>query len=191
MIIGGGGLVGSLASVLTAQAQTYQSGQSGKSQLEIDAKGPSSEEKHKPMDLFIIMDWSASNIPRHKEMYSQMTKLIENVLTDDDRVVLAGYGAMDGNTNSSYKGKVSTRLTKEQALKVIKSTNSDTGALNLDGGALNFDGGVGEFETVYDSFTDKNPVLSVIQFTDEWLQSEEIDTSFAQWALKMQKHLCL
>lgn len=59
MIIGGGGLVGSLASVLTAQAQTYQSGQSGKSQLEIDAKGPSSEEKHKPMDLFIIMDWSA------------------------------------------------------------------------------------------------------------------------------------
>lgn len=180
MIIGGGGLVGSLASVLTAQAQTYQSGQSGKSQLEIDAKGPSSEEKHKPMDLFIIMDWSASNIPRHKEMYSQMTKLIENVLTDDDRVVLAGYGAMDGNTNSSYKGKVSTRLTKEQALKVIKSTNSDTGALN-------FDGGVGEFETVYDSFTDKNPVLSVIQFTDEWLPSEEIDTSFAQWALKNAK----
>lgn len=179
-MIGSGGLASALASVVTVQAQTYQSGQSGKAILEIDAKGPSSEEKHKPMDLFVIMDWSASNIPRHKDMYAQMTKLIENVLTDDDRVVFAGYGAMDGNTNSSYKGKVSTRLTKDQALKVIKSINSDSGALA-------FDGGVGEFETVYDSFTDKNPVLSVIQFTDEWLPSEEIDTSFAQWALKNAK----
>lgn len=177
MIIGGGGLVGSLASVLTVQAETYQSGQSGKALLEIEAKGPSSEEKHKPMDLFVIMDWSGSTSVRREEMYTQVTKLIENVLTDEDRVIFAGYG---GNTVNSYQGNVSVRLTKKQALDILKSKKSFTSELT-------FDGAVGEFEQIYDKFTDKNPVLSVIQFTDEWLDGETIDTSFAQWALKNAK----
>lgn len=177
MIIGGGGLVGSLASVLTVQAETYQSGQSGKALLEIEAKGPSSEEKHKPMDLFVIMDWSGSTSVRREEMYTQVTKLIENVLTDEDRVIFAGYG---GNTVNSYQGNVSVRLTKKQALEILKSKKSFTSELT-------FDGAVGEFEQIYDKFTDKNPVLSVIQFTDEWLDGETIDTSFAQWALKNAK----
>lgn len=177
MIIGGGGLVGSLASVLTVQAETYQSGQSGKALLEIEAKGPSSEEKHKPMDLFVIMDWSGSTSVRREEMYTQVTKLIENVLTDEDRVIFAGYG---GNTVNSYQGNVSVRLTKKQALEILKSKKSFTSELT-------FDGAVGEFEQIYDKFTNKNPVLSVIQFTDEWLDGETIDTSFAQWALKNAK----
>ena len=177
MIIGGGGLVGSLASVLTVQAETYQSGQSGKALLEIEAKGPSSEEKHKPMDLFVIMDWSGSTSVRREEMYTQVTKLIENVLTDEDRVIFAGYG---GNTVNSYQGNVSVRLTKNQALEILKSKKSFTSELT-------FDGAVGEFEQIYEKFTNKNPVLSVIQFTDEWLDGETIDTSFAQWALKNAK----
>lgn len=177
MIIGGGGLVGSLASVLTVQAETYQSGQSGKALLEIEAKGPSSEEKHKPMDLFVIMDWSGSTSVRREEMYTQVTKLIENVLTDEDRVIFAGYG---GNTVNSYQGNVSVRLTKKQALEILKSKKSFTSELT-------FDGAVGEFEQIYEKFTNKNPVLSVIQFTDEWLDGETIDTSFAQWALKNAK----
>ena len=49
------------------------------------------------------------------------------------------------------------------------------------------EGPSGEFEKVYEGYPDKNPLLSVIQFTDEWLLGETIDTSFAEWALKNAK----
>lgn len=45
IVIGGGGLACALSSMLTVQAQTYISGQSGKATLDIDAKGPSSQKK--------------------------------------------------------------------------------------------------------------------------------------------------
>lgn len=45
IVIGGGGLACALSSMLTVQAQTYISGQSGNATLDIDAKGPSSQKK--------------------------------------------------------------------------------------------------------------------------------------------------
>lgn len=43
------------------------------------------------------------------------------------------------------------------------------------------------FEQVYEEQPNRNKVVSALQFTDDWVADETIDSSFAEWAKKNAK----
>lgn len=172
----------------------------------------STQEKksHKPMDLIIVVDHTPSSISAHSGYNRAIASLVKNELTDEDRIIFFFYD--DKNTTSSFVARKSNdsnlynatkRLTRKQVLEVFDkpvipgasnpywfsnelrfSNLQDVPYDNVDTVRQYGDQwGVYAFEDVYKSFKEKNPILSVLQFTDGWADgSENIDTSFANWA---------
>ena len=168
---------------------------------------------HKPMDLLLVMDLSGSLSDKMRqdlgysggsvryEQFLSMKHLIENVLTDEDRVSFAVYG---GNTDSSYatgdgpNGRISKLKTKKEALKMFDNLLAAKGSVlytEIVGDRLvaSFfhtdelatDKKDEPFEETFDRLTEggsADHVRSILQYTDGWSSGETIDTSFANWA---------
>lgn len=168
---------------------------------------------HKPMDLLLVMDLSGSLSDKMRqdlgysggsvryEQFLSMKHLIENVLTDEDRVSFAVYG---GNTDSSYatgdgpNGRISKLKTKKEALKMFDNLLAAKGSVlyteivgdrlvdsffHTDELATNKKDE--PFEETFDRLTEggsADRVRSILQYTDGWSSGETIDTSFANWA---------
>lgn len=180
-----------------------------------DKVSTSTSEEHVPMDLIQIIDMSSSLSDSEynqrngvtgarKRQLNDMKYVIETQLNDQDHVMIAVYGT---NTANSYitngpDGSLVTRLiTKQQALEIINSlinapevsTNSQSWTLipNTIKGIMsqyliNTTDKKG-FEDVYEEQPNKNQVVSVLQFTDDWTANETIDSSFASWAKRRAK----
>lgn len=180
-----------------------------------DSVSTSTSEEHVPMDLIQIIDMSGSlSDPEYsqrnnttgarKKQLNDMKYLIETQLNDQDHVMIAVYGT---NTENSYitngpDGSLVTRLiTKQQALDIINSlinspevsTNSQSWTLipnTIKGIMSQYLINTTEkkgFEDIYEEQPNKNRVVSVLQFTDDWTSTETIDTSFADWAKRRAK----
>ena len=167
--------------------------------------------QHEPMDLIQIIDLSGSLSDgefrsrngftgARRQQINDMIYVIQNKLTDEDHVMLAFYGT---NNQTSYAahgqdGSAITRLlTKQEALSILRTLNADSRIHEMSQSwvlipqvvapvlaaysAVNTDQNVG-FEDLYLSQTNRNKVVSVLQFTDDWTNQETIDTSFAEWA---------
>ena len=164
----------------------------------------------KPMDLIQIIDLSGSLSDSEykqrngvegarKQQINDMIYTIRTQLTDQDHVMLAFYGT---NSVNSYvidgqDGGIATRLlTKTEALDILTKINNEEQVHTvsqaweliprvvkplLNGYLANSPSGTG-FEDVYMSQPNRNKVVSVLQFTDDWVASEDIDSSFAEWA---------
>ena len=168
---------------------------------------------HEPMDLIQIIDLSGSLSDgeykqrngvtgARKQQISDMIYVIEHQLTDQDHVMLAFYGTNKGNSYvvGGQDGGIATKLmSKKEAIDLLNKINAEkqvhevAQSWNLIPNVIkpllgnyvasDAQDGTG-FEDVYKAQTNKNKVVSVLQFTDNWTlnEKEDIDASFADWA---------
>ena len=114
-----------------------------------------------------------------------------NSLSDKDEIQFAVYSF---NSNDSYKGAVvSKMLNKTDALRLVNSALGGRGNVYSDSEWKNAmdRGGFTEdrinsisqpFEQTFDQFRNKDLTPNIIQWTDEWMDLETIDDSFANYA---------
>ena len=180
-----------------------------------DNTSTSTSEEHVPMDLIQIIDMSGSLSDSEykqrngvygarKRQLNDMKYVIETQLNDQDHVMIAVYGTNTTNsyTTNAQDGSLVTRLiTKQQALGIISSlintpevsTESQSWVLipnvikGLMSGYLIDTTEKKGFEDVYEEQPNKNKVVSVLQFTDDWTANETIDASFADWSKRRAK----
>ena len=190
-------------------AETFKSGAEGTRTLKFNIK-PKIETKvltyGEPVDLIMVIDGSGSQIePFNSGDYPNKRKinvalldalnLVES-LPEGSQVMIASYST---NTADSYAKKGVTKLiSREDAIKVLKDVKDSAPEskyelewyrvwekyLNNAGDKI-FDKSSTDrpFEEVYEKeIAKKNKYVSVVQFTDEWVQDEDIDKSFADWA---------
>lgn len=168
---------------------------------------------HEPMDLIQIIDLSGSLSDgeykqrngvtgARKQQISDMIYVIEHQLTDQDHVMLAFYGTNKGNSYvvGGQDGGIATKLmSKKEAIDLLNKINAEKQVHEVAQSwtlipnvikpllgnyvASDAQDGTG-FEDVYKAQTNKNKVVSVLQFTDNWTlnEKEDIDASFADWA---------
>ena len=152
-------------------------------------------ETTKPIDLYVVMDGS----PSMSGWFSfwAMQALIQS-LNDDSTITFAQYSL---NLTSSYGGdKVSRQMTKAEALGMLKyydTLYASNPYRAPEGSSLMYaieQAGLkgtskdnGAFEDYFAPLARPGYIQSVIQFTDEWADSEDMDTTFADWAKKNAK----
>lgn len=195
---------------------TWKMGETGKTVLEVGTtvKTESKVTTHKPMDLIAIIDFSGSvsDFERkskgytgpsvRKQQLTSMRNLIQNALTDEDQVTFGIYGT---NSETSYAvgvegARMTPLMSKKDAVSFLNQLIADNGIYqnavastlipNLQmtdaPGTKKGDG----FEEIYQRFTTKKSLVSVIQYTDGWVGGEKIDSSFATWGKRMRRHSC-
>lgn len=169
-------------------------------------------ETAKPLDLFAILDGSPSfsEGTKYVDAINDLFDLVTS-LPEGSHVILATYH--ENNKDSYFANKKQTltkRLTKAEALEFLTITrnfyfNNPQGRLHLkfpwtqesstgqeaakELGTLKYldTTDYANIEEAYDKIQDKHDTMSVIQFTDEWVVVEDIDTSFVDWAKKNAK----
>ena len=198
--------------VLAAEYKSGQSGTNKLEFTTKSASFSENVKQHEAMDLIQIIDLSGSLSDgeykarngvygARKRQINDMIYVIETKLTDQDHVMLAFYGTnkADSYTVGGRDGGVTTKLlSKQDALNLLKKINADQRVHEqsrswelipnvvkplLGTAVAPASDGTG-FEDVYNAQPNKNKVVSVLQFTDDWTEteSEEIDRSFAKWA---------
>ena len=170
----------------------------------------STKTDHEPMDLIQIVDLSGSlsdgefksrfgyTGARHQQL-SDMIYVIQNKLTDQDHVMLAFYGTNNQTsyeTNGQDGAAVTKLLSKSEALDILKQLVNNNQVMEmaqswtlipnvvepiLGDKAIKIQDHKG-FEQIYQEQPNKNKVVSALQFTDDWTNGEDIDSSFADWA---------
>lgn len=192
-------------------AEVFKAGSTGTRALKFNVKvdekiNTKTEVVGEPVDLIMIIDGSGSQIepfnsgdnPMKRKInvaLADALKLVES-LPEGSQVMIASY---DTNTIDSYAKKGITKLiTKADAIKIlndIKDSATESGYqlewyrvwekyLNNAGDKI-FDKSSTDkpFEEAYEKDpAKKNKYVSVVQFTDEWVQDEDIDSSFANWS---------
>ena len=175
----------------------------------------STETKHEPMDLIQIVDLSGSlsetEFPgrngysgAREQQFSDMIYTIRTQLSNEDHVMLAFYGTnsrISYAVNANASGIATRLLTKDEAISLLERIGQDRQVLTLAqswvlipqvvkpmlaGYIADARAGAG-FEEVYISQPNRNKRVSVLQFTDDWIDSENIDDSFARWATQNAK----
>lgn len=170
--------------------------------------------KKKPVDLFAILDGSPSFTKQGKfdKALNDLTELVKS-LPEGSNVIFSTYLENNKESYTANKTQAVTKLlSKTDALdfldKVKKHWIDDPqGYLRLrspfvldktDTGFIKDANDLGTYkylnttpftniEEVYNTYTGKNKVMSVVQFTDEWEPNENIDTTFVDWAKKNAK----
>ena len=148
----------------------------------------------KPLDLLLVMDGSGSiNDDKAKKMFQIYASLLKT-LPDDTKVSIAIYGT---NRATSYESEgpayEAGPMTAAQALALIQPLADNFAPLPDDLMRAIRDKGLGNggnhrpYETWFASNLRPDAVHSILQITDEWVDYEEIDYSFAEWAKKNAK----
>ena len=199
-------------SVLAAEYKSGQAGSNKLEFTTKSSTSSTSTKAHEPMDLIQIIDLSGSVSDgeykqrngvsgARKRQINDMIYVIEHQLTDQDHVMLAFYGTNKGDsyTVGGQDGGIATKLlSKKEAIDLLNKINANPQVHEMSqswvlipnvikpmlaGITADAANGTG-FEDVYKAQSNKNKVVSVLQFTDDWTasESEDIDTSFASWA---------
>ena len=147
------------------------------------------ELSYKPLDLLLVMDGSGSiNDTKAKMMFEIYASLLKT-LPEDTKVSIAIYGT---NRATSYESEGPAYdagpMTVAEALGLIQPLADNFAPLPQDlvraiGASGKGNGGNHRpYETWFASNLRPDAVHSVLQITDEWIDYEEIDGSFAAWA---------
>lgn len=154
------------------------------------------EKKIKPMDLLVVLDFSASNNSNITKMFSDLKSLV-STMSDEDQIWLFSY---DMNFKDSYKAKRSEiasgkPMNKKNLINLLENKKLSfsflgstaaykfkdlfkTEGWNVSGDSIGKD-----FSEIYNNYSGKkNSYVSTIQFTDEWQGDEKIDVQYANWA---------
>ena len=157
-------------------------------ELKFNAKS-TTELSYKPLDLLLVMDGSGSiNDTKAKMMFEIYASLLKT-LPEDTKVSIAIYGT---NRATSYESEGPAYdagpMTVAEALGLIQPLADNFAPLPQDlvraiGASGKGNGGNHRpYETWFASNLRPDAVHSVLQITDEWIDYEEIDGSFAAWA---------
>lgn len=157
-------------------------------ELKFNAKS-TTELSYKPLDLLLVMDGSGSiNDTKAKMMFEIYASLLKT-LPEDTKVSIAIYGT---NRATSYESEGPAYdagpMTVAEALGLIQPLADNFAPLPQDlvraiGASGKGNGGNHRpYETWFASNLRPDAVHSVLQITDEWVDYEEIDGSFAAWA---------
>lgn len=153
------------------------------------------EKKIKPMDLLVVLDFSASNNSNITKMFSDLKSLV-STMSDEDQIWLFSY---DMNFKDSYKAKRSEiasgkPMNKKNLINLLENKelsflSRDTAAdkfkdlFKTEGWNVSGDSIGKDFSEIYNNYSGKkNSYVSTIQFTDEWQGDEKIDVQYANWA---------
>ena len=158
----------------------------------------------KKLDLMIILDTSSSMVENFGRALSGARAMVES-LEDDDLVTFAHYNtnmtnSYNNGVKDSFRGNLTKKLTKKEALDYltkaatytvrpagvqyedfIKHMESQMSGVYADKGE-NVD-----FQNIFMKNHKDGDTISVIQFTDGWGSSEDIDQDFAKWAKEKAK----
>ena len=150
------------------------------------------------LDLMVILDTSSSMVENFKNSISAAIDLV-NSLSDTDVVTFAHYNANMVNTynngaENSFRGNMTKRLTKQQALAYLNAANMHTvrpAGVQYEDFMKDMEARAGDvyvdktenanFQDIFMRGHTKGDTISVIQFTDGWGSSEDIDQDFAAW----------
>ena len=198
------------ATVLAAEYKSGQAG-SNKLEFTTKSSTSSTTTKaHEPMDLIQIIDLSGSLSEgefkgrlgysgARRQQLTDMIYVIQNKLTDQDHVMLAFYGTNNQGsyeTNGQDGSAVTKLLSKTEALDILNQLVKNDQVLTmaqswtlipnivvpmLGDKAIKTTDHKG-FEDVYQEQPNRNKIVSALQFTDDWTNGEDIDSSFADWA---------
>ena len=185
----------------------------GKVDFDIKAGTSTSKEStRKPVDLLAIIDTSSSMVENYGRALTSAEDLVKS-MNDTDQITFAHYqtnglnsyntgnGKADGDKSNSQPmllGAMTGPMTKQQALKYLNDAKAfKVGANGVSfsrfvdaqeklGYKFNKEDGKG-FQDVYMEHHKADSTISVIQFTDGWMNVENIDTDFAAWASKNAK----
>ena len=157
-------------------------------ELKFNAKSKT-EVSYKPLDLLLVMDGSGSITDTKAKMMFQIYASLLKTLPDDTKVSIAIYGT---NRATSYESEGPAYdagpMTVAEALGLIQPLadnfapvpNDLVRAIGVSGKGNG--GNQRPYETWFASNLRPDAVHSILQITDEWVDYEEIDTSFATWA---------
>ena len=195
-----GGLIGlSFSAIGIASAEETKTVQQINVDDTFNIKANQSENtvtKRKPVDLFVVVVDGSPSMGGWF-MFETIRDVIKS-LPDDSMVIMMVYST---NEYSSYKdNRASKTMTKAEALKVMdyyeKSNktnpyrspegNSIFEALKEAGQLVNLPNYM-EFEDYFKTKIRKDVTTSIIQVTDDWAESEQIDDTFVDWAKKNAK----
>ena len=179
----------------------------------------SKENQLAPLTTDHVHDYSSSNAGKVKDSLLLSKKIIEANKNPDSRHIIQLYADNYGQTSyhawtksklTGTQGISSKLLTKQEALEIIDnllkinapSEKNPTyqnygeyfqGLANAMGAHRYLDesqNAVVPFESIVDSLVKPTDTVSVIQFTDGWMDKgkpEEMDKSFAEWAKRRAK----
>ena len=196
--------------VLAAEYKSGQDGSNKLEFMAKSTTTTSTKTGHEPMDLIQIVDLSGSlsdgefksrfgYTGARRQQLTDMIYVIQNKLTDQDHVMLAFYGTNNQTsyeTNGQDGAAVTKLLSKSEALDILKQLVNNNQVMEmaqswtlipniveplLGDKAIKIQDHKG-FEQIYQEQPNKNKVVSALQFTDDWTNGEDIDSSFADWA---------
>ena len=157
-------------------------------ELKFNAKS-TTELSYKPLDLLLVMDGSGSITDTKAKMMFQIYASLLKTLPEDTKVSIAIYGT---NRATSYESEGPAYdagpMTVAEALGFIQPLADNFAPVPNDlvraiGASGKGNGGNQRpYETWFASNLRPDAVHSILQITDEWVDYEEIDTSFATWA---------
>lgn len=178
----------------------------GKVEFDIKAGTSTSKEStRKPVDLLAIIDTSSSMVNNFGRALDSTLALVKS-LNDDDQITFAHYGFNFVDTyntgiskdDKSYRGAMTAPMSKKEAIAYLEKAKqfkvTPAGVrlgefiadMKKQGVKFREDDDK-NYQDIYMEHHKKDSTISVIQFTDGWLNTEDIDTDFAAWATKNAK----
>ena len=206
-------VIGTVTNIGTniVHAEAFKAGTTGTRAIKFNVKADETvssktETVAEPVDLILVVDGSGSftepfndgkNPSRRKFQAALIdaAKLVES-LPEGSQVMIASY---TWNTTESYtSNRITNLIPKADAARILKDILNKPSDLDWYTTWERYLSDVDKkiyssyeklpYEEAYEKSTaKKNKYVSVVQFTDEWVQNEDIDTSFAEWSKKNAK----
>ena len=206
-------IIGTVTNIGTniVHAEAFKAGTTGTRAIKFNVKADETvssktETVAEPVDLILVVDGSGSftepfndgkNPSRRKFQAALIdaAKLVES-LPEGSQVMIASY---TWNTTESYtSNRITNLIPKADAARILKDILNKPSDLDWYTTWERYLSDVDKkiyssyeklpYEEAYEkSAAKKNKYVSVVQFTDEWVPNEDIDTSFAEWSKKNAK----
>ena len=184
--------------------------------VDFDVKAGTSTSKEttrKPVDLLAIIDTSSSMVNNFGRALDSTLTLVRS-LNDNDQITFAHYGFNNtdtyntgnrpananiiGATNKPYQGAMTQPMTKKDAIAYLEKAKQfkvTPAGVHLDEfiadmkkqGIKYREDENKNYQDIYMEHHKADSTISVIQFTDGWMETEDIDKDFATWATKNAK----
>ena len=173
----------------------------------------SKETTRKPVDLLAIIDTSSSMVNNFGRALDSTLALVRS-LNDHDQITFAHYGFNNtdtyntgnrpansniiGGSKSTYQGAMTQPMTKKDAIAYLEKAkqfkvtpagvhlNEFVADMKKQGVKFREDENK-NYQDIYMEHHKADSTISVIQFTDGWMETEDIDKDFADWATKNAK----
>ena len=173
----------------------------------------SKETTRKPVDLLAIIDTSSSMVNNFGRALDSTLALVRS-LNDNDQITFAHYGFNNtdtyntgnrpansniiGGSKSTYQGAMTQPMTKKDAIAYLEKAkqfkvtpagvhlNEFVADMKKQGVKFREDENK-NYQDIYMEHHKADSTISVIQFTDGWMETEDIDKDFADWATKNAK----